>query len=138
MPAFRFLGRLDRALEKVILLSTVLALCACIPPPADLRAGKPAAELTSALSAKHVALCIANQWENTPYRGRLLPLTMRPSNDGYVVTATGYGARFLADVKVVPGGSRTQFFQGQSALYETGAESKNKHTAMEDIVARCQ
>jgi len=128
-----------RAKKNIILLSTTLLLSACIPPQASLRTRPPALDFTSSLSAKHVALCIAEHWENTPYYGHhTLPLTMRPSEDGYVVTATGYGARFLAEVKPTPKGSRTQYFFGLSDLYNLDNQGKNKDAAMKDIVVTCQ
>ena len=137
--AFRYLRRLDRAMKKVIPLCTVLSLSACIPPTASLRAKPPALDLTSSLSAKQVALCIADHWENAPYHGReTLPLTMRPTADGYVVTMTGYGARFLAEVKHIPNGSRTQYFFGLSDLYNLDNQGKDKDTTMKGIVTTCQ
>ena len=86
---------------------------------ADLRKKPPALDMTSKKSAKEVALCIAEKWENTkPFMGLSSPpvnTNIRP--DGYSITATDINwmgsssTVTLADVTETKTESATRYYK---------------------------
>lgn len=91
--------------------SMVVAACAS---PSQLRANLPAAEYRSIKSAKSVALCIVDRWENSGFGGAP-SVTFRPTEKGYSVAVRNedFGStQLLADVHESETGSVTQYFKG--------------------------
>ncbi len=69
----------------VMVLAVLIAGCAT---PIDMRKLTPELDLTSSKTAKAVALCIADRWENTTVMESSFPISMRPTNEGYTIKAT--------------------------------------------------
>ncbi|MEC5215057.1 hypothetical protein RCH06_003634 [Polaromonas sp. CG_9.5] len=88
---------------------TAIAGCAT---PSELREKGPAYVLTSNISAKQVAACIASKWESASPLFGTQPVNMKIQKDGYSVALGNEGTMFLVDVKELPGGgSSTAFFK---------------------------
>ena len=89
-----------------------VAFIAGCATPAELREKGPAYVLTSKLTAKQVAACIATKWESaSPFFGTQ-PVNMKIQKDGYSVALGNEGTMFLVDVKELSsGGSSTAFFK---------------------------
>ena len=126
-------------MKYTVTLLSIACVCGCVATPEELRSKPATAELTSGLSAKHVALCIAKHWEDPVPGWRPLPVTMRPSRNGYFVFVKGHsGATFLVDVNRVPKGSETKFFRAQSEIYSVGSSANLANMALEHTVTTCQ
>lgn len=101
-------------MKKPILgtLLTVTLLAGCATPN-DLRQKKNALELTSTKSAKPVAMCIADKWENGSSFG-VIPVSMRETEGGYAVAMTcNSDTCFLADISSIPPNlSKTVIYTG--------------------------
>jgi hypothetical protein len=92
-----------------LLFVAFIAGCAT---PAELREKGPAYVLTSKLSAKQVAACIASKWESASPLFGTQPVNMKIQKDGYSVALGNEGTMFLVDIKELPnGGSSTAFFK---------------------------
>jgi hypothetical protein len=93
----------------------VAVLSGCVATNAELRQRPPTFDLASPKSAKDVATCVADAWEN-----RLLDVRMRPIKDGYSVAWVSASNRgittsltaLLVDVVEVESGSRSRYFRG--------------------------
>lgn len=97
----------------VMVLAVLIAGCAT---PIDMRKLTPELDLTSSKTAKAVALCIADRWENTTVMESSFPISMRPTNEGYTIKATvedilQQWTRLLADVNDGPNGSTTRYYK---------------------------
>lgn len=125
-------------MRYAIALSTVAGLCACAATPAELRSGSPALELTSSLSPKDVALCIADHWEGVAGPWSALPVTMRPIQDGYMVSVSSLGMESLVDVKSVSTGSKTGYFEHRSEYYYVGPQLRKLRETIRGSVEVCQ
>jgi hypothetical protein len=82
--------------------------------PAELREKGPVYVLTSKLTAKQVAACIASKWESASPLFGTQPVNMKIQKDGYSVALGNEGTMFLVDVKELlgpGGGSSTAFFK---------------------------
>ena len=87
------------------LLSVALVGCAT---PNDLRQKAPDLQLNSAKSAKDVAMCIADKWENADYA---IPVSMRETSTGYTLLTYHQGnTPYMCDIKNVGSGSQTSFY----------------------------
>lgn len=105
-------------MKILVSLFIVIGLTGCVTP-SDLRKETPALDMTSKKSAKAVALCIAEKWENTkPFMAFSSPLVntnIRPN--GYSITATDinhFGSTTtitLADVTEVKTESATRYYK---------------------------
>ncbi|HUW75846.1 MAG TPA: hypothetical protein VMV70_04135 [Gallionella sp.] len=102
--------------NNLVLCVATLWLLGCATP-VDMRARTPSLDLTSSLSAKTVAICIADRWENAKIIGMSagFPINMRQTPDGYTVSASVHNAfetwtGLLADINDNPSGSTTRYF----------------------------
>lgn len=67
-----------------LVLVLMLALAGCATPN-ELRQGKPTLELSSSKAARTVAICIADNWENSGSFGAI-QVSMRETQSGYMIT----------------------------------------------------
>jgi hypothetical protein len=104
----------------LVVASTLLVSCAT---PESLRTQKPDLSLTSVKSAKEVATCIADKWENDGINA-----TMRETMVGYTIKFVYEEILyFMADVSNSDSGSNTNFYVGFVA-----------YQSKKDIVRDCQ
>jgi hypothetical protein len=92
---------------------SVTALLLGCSTPGQMRQHVPDLELKSNRPAKDVAVCIADKWENgsaLSFFGGTYPISMRMTNDGYIVSITTYPTLFV-DVNDAPNGSLIKFFR---------------------------
>lgn len=91
----------------------VLLLFGCATP-ANMRLESPALELSSFKPAKSVSVCIAERWENLGVLGTTVPVNVRPSESGYVLSwqndVTKHTA-LLVDVNETETGSVTRYYK---------------------------
>jgi len=119
-------------MKKPIAFCLVVGLAACATP-AELRKEKPTLELTSSRSAKLVAICIADRWEDAGPFGNPLPIRMRPTSDGFTVSVISEfvgDTWYLADLSDIPNGSQTKYFRNNSMFLNL--------SAIENAVKECQ
>ncbi|WP_290705328.1 hypothetical protein [Amphritea sp.] len=101
---------------KVIKIFTicvvVMSMYGCATP-ADLRKQPPEMDLSSSYPAKKVAVCIADIWESSGALSSTVPISMRPTTDGYSVmyqnTMSGISSMMIVDVHDTKTGSRTSY-----------------------------
>jgi hypothetical protein len=98
-------------LSHLLLAAVLVAGCAT---PADMRARKPDFEAHSNRSAKEIAICVADRWENSGPFGGSIPVTLRPTETGFTVSwrneVLGHTG-MLVDIDEVSSGTRTRFFK---------------------------
>jgi hypothetical protein len=106
-------------MKQIIITIFVGALLTGCATPSDRRQNLPDLDLVSKKTAKQVALCIADRWENTkPF----MAFTSPPINtsmklDGYSITATninhlgGTSTIILADVTEMQLESSTKYYK---------------------------
>lgn len=100
------------------LIAVALTLGGCATPN-ELRQNGPTLELKSLHDAKHVAVCIADKWENSlPLLGTQ-PINMRIKNNGYSVAHGNEETVHLVDINESPtGGSFTLYYKHRSSLID--------------------
>lgn len=90
-----------------------LLLAGCATPNA-MRKDQPSAAFQSKRPAKDVAICIAERWENSGSLGVTVPVRLRPTQTGHLVSvrndAWGHTA-LMADVDDVGTGSQTRYYK---------------------------
>lgn len=101
-----------RAAVAIALSSAAALLVGCTTSPMDAKSKGPTLELQSSKSAKIVAVCIADKWENIY---RVGSLNVRPTTNGYAVIQQdqfmgGKDIPFLADVEDQGTGSATTYY----------------------------
>lgn len=79
--------------------------------PRTTRQQKPAAHYQSSKSAKDVAVCIANKWENLGLFGGTISIHMRPISNGYTLSIGEERTQMLLDIIDVVGGSETTYYK---------------------------
>lgn len=105
----------DRRISPSTLIVTLIGaavLAGCTTSPMDAKSKGPTFELQSTKSAKTVATCIAEKWENLYRVGNL---NLRPTQNGYSVIQQdqvmgGKDIPFLADVDDRGTGSTTTYY----------------------------
>lgn len=97
----------------IIALSITSILVGCATP-SEMRLTQPSAEYRSKRSAKDVAICISDRWENSGGLGTTVPVKMRPTITGQTVSirndAWGH-TPLMADIDDDGAGSRTRYFK---------------------------
>lgn len=96
-----------------IVAAVIVGVSGCATP-ADLRTRVPVLELTSQQSAKAVAVCITDSWENSGAFGSTLPINIRPTMQGYNVSfrPEDFGhTSLMVDVDEFGTGSRTRYYK---------------------------
>jgi len=75
---------------RIIIASILIALLAACATPADRRSQRPDLNLFSEKSAKEVAICIADKWENSKpfFALSSIPVSTSMKPNGYAITAT--------------------------------------------------
>ncbi|NEX60109.1 hypothetical protein [Noviherbaspirillum galbum] len=104
--------------NKIVLIGNASIFAAAISgcsTPGALRNTTPDIVANSIKSAKTVAICITDRWENgAGYLGTTVPVSMRETEKGYTVMwLNGMGgAGMLADIDNTASGSRTLYYRG--------------------------
>lgn len=110
------------------MLASFLYGCAS---PSEMRKGEPFLNLNSPKSAKSVAICVSDKWENLGIFNTTIPVTMRLTSNGFTVSvfnATTSQTNFLLDITETTGGSNSLYFKGINALGDS----------FDDAVRGCQ
>lgn len=98
---------------RLVSLISIILLTSCASP-GDMRKEKADLQFTSQKSAKFIAVCIADNWENGGLFGNTVPVNMRPTTTGYTLSwINGMGGTgLLVDVDDTQLGSKTNYFRG--------------------------
>jgi len=106
--------------KKPLLLffSTVL-LTACATPE-QMRQQTPFLSLKSSKSAKDVAICISSKWENLGIFRMSVPVNMRPTETGYVISISFTPTTdYLIDVTNTASGSQSKYYKRVNSYGES-------------------
>ena len=96
----------------LILFLTIVLSVACTTP-AGIRENPPSIKYQSKKGSQAVAMCIADKWESGGLFGSTVPVSMRPTPNGFTVSLAGAGnTMLLVDVEPFAGGSQTSYFKG--------------------------
>lgn len=96
---------------NIVWLAMLLISCAT---PGEMRSTTAAGVYESKRSAKEVAICIADRWENSGWFNTTVPVNMRPTKTGYTASLRNDGlghTQLLVDVEDVGSGSKTKYFK---------------------------
>jgi hypothetical protein len=100
-------------MNRVFLVLVATFLFGCTTP-SQMREAAPVAQFSSAKTAKSVALCVVNHWENSGIGGTP-SVTFRPTETGFTVAVRNEmigSTQLLADISDSPAGSTTRYFKG--------------------------
>lgn len=98
--------------KALVALVAVVFISGC-STPGDMRKRPADLELASDRTAKSVAVCIADRWENgnaLSALGLTYPITTRPLENGYTVSISSYPTLF-ADIVDQGAGSMVRFYR---------------------------
>ncbi|MBL7216609.1 MAG: hypothetical protein ISS62_02860 [Desulfobacteraceae bacterium] len=91
-----------------VVITAIVVGCAS---PGTTRQQEPAAHYKSSKSAKEVAACIADGWENLGLFGGHIPVHMRPTSKGYTLTVGDVRTQLLVDIIDVGECSETTYYK---------------------------
>ena len=100
-------------MNRALIASVLIACLAGCSTRGDMRKRPADLEVASDRSAKTVAVCIADRWENgnaLSSLGATYPITTRPLENGYTVSITSYPTLF-ADIVDRGTGSTVRFYR---------------------------
>ncbi|MCW8328830.1 hypothetical protein MD588_08410 [Photobacterium sp. SDRW27] len=120
-------------MRKFIILSITLALASCALTPQKLRTSKPVLEQDSLKSPEHMAVCIADGWENIDYIIYSPVVGYRPTSSGYEVTQFIDGVlTHLADIESDSSGSKVKIYTESLNLGKDSAVSAVERCGLEN------
>ena len=94
----------------IVLISSLMVACTT---PAGIRENPPKNKYQSKKTSQAVAICIADKWESGGLFGSTVPITMRPTSNGYTVSLAGAGnTMLLVDVESLASGSQSLYYKG--------------------------
>lgn len=96
-------------------LFVILLIGGCATP-AEMRTQMPVFEVQSLLPSKVVAICITDKWENSGFLGLTVPVHMRQTTTGYMVSIRDAfnTTSLLVDIEDFGTGSKTLFYRNLS------------------------
>lgn len=98
---------------KYFLALMIFTFSVACTTPSGIRENPPLIKYQSKKGSQVVAICIADKWESGGLFGSTIPVSMRPTSNGYTVSIAGAGnTMLLVDVESFGGGSQTSYFKG--------------------------
>lgn len=102
---------MDKFRYSILFLIIILGV-ACTTP-VGIRENSPSIKYHSKKSSQVVAMCIADKWESGGLFGSTVPVSMRPTSNGFAVSLAGAGnTMLLVDIESLANGSQTFYFKG--------------------------